>query len=104
MVLIAGGSAKGEDFSPLRDVMAAVRHVVTIGEEGPAIARALAGVVSTTAAGDLDEAVALAAELARPDATVLLSPACASFDMFASYRHRGEAFTAAVRDLGVEEV
>ena len=104
VVLIAGGRGKGEDFSPLRDVMAAVRHVVTIGEAGPAIARALAGVVPTTTADDLDEAVALADELARPDATVLLSPACASFDMFASYRHRGEVFTAAVRGLGVKEV
>lgn len=104
VVLIAGGSSKGEDFTPLREVMTSVRHVVTIGEEGPAIARALAGVVPVTAADDLDAAVATAARLARPDATVLLSPACASFDMFTSYRARGDAFVAALRALGAEEI
>jgi UDP-N-acetylmuramoylalanine--D-glutamate ligase len=103
VVLIAGGSGKGEDYAPLREVMAAVRHVVTIGEEGPAIAAALAGAVPCSAAGDLESAVARAAELAAPDATVLLSPACASFDMFTSYRQRGEAFAAAARALGARE-
>ena len=48
----------------------------------------------------MDEAVALAADLAEPDATVLLSPACASFDMFANYHQRGEAFAAAARRAG----
>lgn len=103
VVLIAGGSGKGEDYTPLRGVMESVRHVITLGAEGPAIAQALAGVVPTSVAVDLDAAVARAAELAEPDATVLLSPACASFDMFAGYRQRGEAFVAAVRALGVEE-
>ncbi|MEZ4388454.1 MAG: UDP-N-acetylmuramoyl-L-alanine--D-glutamate ligase [Candidatus Krumholzibacteriia bacterium] len=104
VVLIAGGSGKGEDYTPLREVMGSVRHVVTIGAEGPAIRAALAGCVPTSAAPDLPAAVALAAELARPDATVLLSPACASFDMFSGYRERGEVFTAAARALGAEEV
>ncbi len=103
VVLIAGGSGKGEDYRPLREVMGAVRHVVTMGREGPAIAAVLHGVVPVTAADDLAAAVRLAAELARPDATVLLSPACASFDMFGSYRDRGEAFATAVRALGAEE-
>ncbi|MBD3219704.1 UDP-N-acetylmuramoyl-L-alanine--D-glutamate ligase [bacterium] len=103
VVLIAGGRGKGEDYTPLRQVMSSVRHVVTIGEEGPAIAAALAGVVPTSAADDLATAVAEAAALARPDATVLLSPACASFDMYANYRERGEAFVAAVRALGAGE-
>lgn len=103
VVLIAGGRGKGEDYRPLRDVMGAVRHVVTIGEEGPAIAAVLGDVVPTTAAADLPGAVNLAADLARPDATVLLAPACASFDMFSGYRERGEAFVAAVRALGAEE-
>ena len=103
VVLIAGGSGKGEDYAPLREVMDAVRHVVTIGEEGPAIAVALAGVVPTTQAVDLDAAVAEAARLGAPDATVLLSPACASFDMFRNYRERGEAFAAAARALGARE-
>lgn len=104
VVLIAGGRGKGEDYRPLRNVMAAVRHVVTIGEEGPAIAAVLHDRVPTTAAADLPAAVALAADLARPDATVLLAPACASFDMFSGYRERGEVFVAAVRALGAEEV
>jgi len=104
VVLIAGGRGKGEDYRPLRKVMGAVRHVVTIGEEGPAIAAALHGHVPCTAATDLPAAVILAADLARPDATVLLAPACASFDMFSGYRERGEAFVAAVRALGAEEV
>ncbi len=95
VVLIAGGSGKGEDYAPLRDVLAGVRHVVLIGAEGGAIGRALAGAVPTTAAATMDEAVALAADLAEPDAVVLLSPACASFDMFATTTQRGEAFAAA---------
>jgi UDP-N-acetylmuramoylalanine--D-glutamate ligase len=100
VVLIVGGSGKGEDYTPLRHVMSAVRHVVTIGQEGPAIGEALAGRVPVTAAGDLRSAVGLAARLAAPDATVLLSPACASFDMFSNYHERGQAFAAAARALG----
>ena len=100
VVLIAGGSGKGEDYAPLREVMGAVRHVVLIGAEGPAIGRALAGVVPMTTAPGMDEAVAVAADLAEPDATVLLSPACASFDMFANYRARGAAFAAAALRAG----
>lgn len=102
VVLIAGGSGKGEDYAPLRAVMAAVRHVVLIGQEGPAIGQALAGVVPTSAAGSMNEAVARALELAEPDAVVLLSPACASFDMFANYRKRGEAFALSAVDCGAE--
>jgi UDP-N-acetylmuramoylalanine--D-glutamate ligase len=100
VVLIAGGSGKGEDYTPLRAVMGAVRHVVLIGAEGPAIGRALAGAVKLSTAADMDQAVALAAGLAEPDATVLLSPACASFDMFANYRERGAAFAAAALKAG----
>jgi UDP-N-acetylmuramoylalanine--D-glutamate ligase len=80
--------------------MGAVRHVVLIGAEGPAIGRALAGAVPLSTAADMDRAVALAADLAEPDATVLLSPACASFDMFANYRARGAAFAAAALKTG----
>ncbi|MFN2370118.1 MAG: UDP-N-acetylmuramoyl-L-alanine--D-glutamate ligase [Candidatus Krumholzibacteriia bacterium] len=100
VVLIAGGSGKGEDYAPLREVMGAVRHLVAIGQEGPAIAAVLRDLVPVTAAATLDEAVALAADLAEPDAAVLLSPACASFDMFANYHQRGEAFAAAARRAG----
>jgi UDP-N-acetylmuramoylalanine--D-glutamate ligase len=104
VVLIAGGSGKGEDYSPLAMVMEQVRHVVLIGQEGPAIGRALTGVVPLTAAGSMDEAVAVAADLAEPDAVVLLSPACASFDMFANYGQRGEAFTQAAVKAGASLV
>ncbi len=103
VVLIAGGSGKGEDYAPLREVMSAVRHVVTIGQEGPAIAAVLQDLVPITAAADLPAAVRLAATLAEPDATVLLSPACASFDMFRNYHERGEVFASAARRLGARE-
>ncbi len=108
VVLIAGGSGKGEDYTPLAGVMDQVRHVVLIGQEGPAIGRVLSGVVPTSVAGSMDEAVAfaadLAADLAEPDPVVLLSPACASFDMFANYGQRGEAFLAAAVKAGADPV
>jgi UDP-N-acetylmuramoylalanine--D-glutamate ligase len=104
VVLIAGGSGKGEDYTPLAGVMDQVRHVVLIGQEGPAIGRVLAGVVPTSEAGSMDEAVALAADLAEPDAVVLLSPACASFDMFENYGMRGEAFAAAAAKVRADPV
>ncbi len=101
LVLIAGGRGKGEDYRPLREEVAArVAHVLVIGEEGPAIARALAGAVPVEPAARLEEAVARGAELARPGGTVLLSPACASFDMFRNYQERGEAFARAALALG----
>jgi UDP-N-acetylmuramoylalanine--D-glutamate ligase len=108
VVLIAGGSGKGEDYTPLAGVMDQVRHVVLIGQEGPAIGRVLAGVVATSEAGSMDEAVALAADLAadlaEPDTVVLLSPACASFDMFENYSKRGEAFATAAVKAGADPV
>lgn len=112
VILIAGGSGKGEDYAPLRKVMDMVRHVVLIGEEGPAIGRVLSPVVPTSEAGSMDEAVLLAADLAADlsagsigcEVVVLLSPACASFDMFANYGKRGEAFAAAAIKTGAEPV
>ncbi len=103
VVLIAGGSGKGEDYTPLREVMGSVKHVVLIGAEGPSIGSALGSLVPTTLASSMDEAVAIAAQNAQPGATVLLSPACASFDMFANYRKRGDAFTAAALKIGAVE-
>ncbi len=100
VVLIVGGRGKGEDYAPLRAAMGPVEAVVAIGEEGPAIAAALAGAVRVERAGTLPEAVALAAGLAAPRGTVLLSPACASFDMFRDYAERGAVFAAAARRLG----
>ncbi len=101
LVLIAGGEGKGADFSALRQsVSARARAVVLLGRDAPAIAAALEGCVRLVRVADMDEAVARARELARPGDAVLLSPACASFDMFEDYRQRGEAFVAAVEALG----
>jgi UDP-N-acetylmuramoylalanine--D-glutamate ligase len=100
LVLIAGGDGKGQDFSPLRPLIATkARAVVLIGRDGPQVAAALNGVVPVHSAGDMEEAVAIAARVARPGDDVLLSPACASFDMFRDYEARGEAFRTAVREV-----
>ena len=101
VVLIAGGDGKGQDFSPLASaVKERARAVVLIGRDAGKIERALAASgVSLRRAGDMDEAVAMACSEARPGDAVLLSPACASYDMFRNYVHRAEAFVAAVRRL-----
>jgi UDP-N-acetylmuramoylalanine--D-glutamate ligase len=101
VVLIAGGLAKGQDFSPLASAFRGkVRHVVLIGRDAPALAAALEGVCSTETAASMSEAVIAATRVARRAGdTVLLSPACASFDMFRDYGHRGDVFAAAVRAL-----
>jgi len=98
LVLIAGGDGKGQDFSPLRSaVERSARGLVLIGRDAPLIETAVAGAgVPIRRAASMDQAVALAAQAARPGDAVLLSPACASFDMFRDYRHRGEVFRLAV--------
>jgi UDP-N-acetylmuramoylalanine--D-glutamate ligase len=99
VVLIAGGDGKGADFGALRQALPGrVRAVVLIGRDGPRIGEVLAGALPLVPAPDLPGAVAEARALARPGDAVLLSPACASFDMFRNYEHRGEAFVAAVRE------
>jgi UDP-N-acetylmuramoylalanine--D-glutamate ligase len=99
-VLIAGGDGKGADFSALAPVVEhAARAVVLIGRDAPLIEAALHGRVPLLHAGDMEQAVAVAAQQARPGDRVLLSPACASFDMFRNFEHRGEVFTAAVQSL-----
>jgi UDP-N-acetylmuramoylalanine--D-glutamate ligase len=100
LVLIAGGEGKSQDFGPLAAACRGkVRAVVLIGRDAEVIRRALAGCCEIHRADSMDEAVAVAARLARPGDTVLLSPACASFDMFRDYAHRGEVFSAAARRL-----
>jgi UDP-N-acetylmuramoylalanine--D-glutamate ligase len=101
VVLIAGGDGKGQDFSPLAGAVARrARAVVLIGRDAPAIDKVVAPAgVAREMAHDMDEAVRIAYAAARPGDAVLLSPACASYDMFASYVHRGEAFAVAVRRL-----
>jgi len=100
LVLLAGGQGKGADFSGLAAGLDAhVRAVVLLGEAAEEIEIALQGKVATQRAFDMFDAVRQAAALAVPGDTVLLSPACASFDMFEDYQQRGEAFMQAVREL-----
>jgi UDP-N-acetylmuramoylalanine--D-glutamate ligase len=101
VVLIAGGEGKQQDFGPLRAaLLGAARTVVLIGRDAPLIQAAIAGTgVPVERADTMPEAVAAAARAARPGDVVLLSPACASFDMFENYRHRGNVFRAAVGEL-----
>jgi len=101
VVLIAGGDGKGQDFSPLLPaVKQHARAVVLIGRDAPAIARALEGSgVPVVRAASMEDAVLTAFHLAREGDAVLLSPACASFDMFRNYGHRGEVFATAARRL-----
>ena len=101
VVLIAGGDGKGQDFSPLcATVGAHARAVVLIGRDAPLIARAIDGCGAPLEfADDLPRAVLRADAIAQGGDAVLLSPACASFDMFRSYVHRAEVFIDAVRAL-----
>ncbi len=101
LVLILGGQGKGADFGPLRAVLPGrVRQVLLLGEDAPRIEAALAGSVPLQRVASMEQAVAVAARLARPGDAVLLSPACASFDMFSGYEERGRVFARAVEALG----
>lgn len=98
VVLIAGGRGKGADYGPLRDlVQRKVKALVTLGEDAPLLEEAFGDVVGSDRAADMDDAVRRAAEAARPGEVVLLSPACASFDMFDDFEHRGRVFKESVR-------
>jgi len=100
VLLILGGRDKHGDFGKLADPVArAARVVLTVGEAAEKIASALAGGVTVEPCGTLDRAVARAAELARPGETVLLSPACASFDQYANFEERGAHFAQLVGRL-----
>ena len=100
VVLIAGGRDKGGSYAPLREVARRkTKLVLTIGEAGPAIAKALKGGVEVVPADTLDRAVRVAVERARPGDTVLLSPACSSFDQFRDYKDRGNTFQRLVKQL-----
>jgi len=101
VVWIAGGEGKGQDFSPLRAHAARLRAAVLIGRDAQAIAAALHGTVAVEFAPTLEQAVQRAAALAQPGDAALLSPACASLDMFRNYAHRAEVFVQAVRELAL---
>jgi len=101
IILIAGGEGKGQDFSPLADAVA--RHakaVILIGRDAPLIKQALVNAqVSLVDANTLEVAVQEAAKLAVSGDLILLSPACASFDMFKDYAHRAQVFVDAINEL-----
>ena len=100
LVMIAGGEGKRQDFTPLAAAFRGkVRRAVLIGKDAPGIAAALAGVCPSETAESMEAAVLAAQRAAQSGDTVLLSPACASLDMFRDYSHRGDAFAAAVRRL-----
>lgn len=103
VILIAGGSSKGADFSQFaQTVRQRAKGVVLIGKTAQAIAEALGDFAPKVMAGDMESAVRSAAEMAEPGDTVLLSPACASFDMFRNYEHRGDVFRETVMAMGKE--
>ena len=105
LLLIAGGEGKGQDFTPLAAPVARhARAVLLIGKDAEAIRVALAGqvgLVELIECSSLDDAVEQAAALAQAGDAVLLSPACASLDMFRNYVHRAEVFVDAVRELAL---
>jgi UDP-N-acetylmuramoylalanine--D-glutamate ligase len=105
IVLIVGGDGKGQDFSPLKEIVAKnARAVVLIGRDAGQIETALNGTkVALMKADSLEAAVKAAYGLAKAGDAVLLSPACASFDMFRNYVHRAEVFVQSVKGLAAEE-
>ncbi len=107
LVLIAGGDGKGQDFTPLAEPLARYgRALILIGRDAEAIRHAVgnelsAANIEVVTCDTLEAAVLRAAEYAHPADAVLLSPACASLDMFRNYAHRAEVFVAAVRELAL---
>ncbi|WP_374411559.1 UDP-N-acetylmuramoyl-L-alanine--D-glutamate ligase [Hydrogenophaga sp.] len=108
LVVILGGDGKGQDFAPLAEPLARhARAVVLIGRDGPKIREQVASALEVAGiplrdAAAMPEAVAIAAQEARAGDAVLMSPACASLDMFRDYKHRADVFIAAVRALADE--
>ena len=100
VILLMGGRGKKAPYAPLRPLFAGrVKALLTLGEDAPAVERELGDLAPTEACGTLQAAVARAAALAAPGDVVLLSPACASYDQFDSYEHRGAAFRALAEAL-----
>lgn len=100
VIWIAGGQGKGADFAPLKSVLPGkVRAALLMGQDASLIEQAIQGVVPVHHVGDMSEAVSIAKQLAQAGDSVLLSPACASFDMFADYQERGDIFMKEVRGL-----
>jgi UDP-N-acetylmuramoylalanine--D-glutamate ligase len=99
VILIAGGDGKAADFCPLRkSVSQHVRAAVLLGRDAATIANVIQDVVPCHRVDTLREAVRKAAELAKTGDVVMLSPACASFDMFENFEQRGDVFRALVKE------
>ena len=99
IILLAGGLGKGQDFSPLRSaVQQYAREIILFGQDAPQIAIALKDTVPLVFVKDLAAAVKTAKDAAHSEDAVLLSPACASFDMFRNFEHRGEMFISYVKE------
>lgn len=100
IILIVGGKGKGADFSPLAKVIKArVKHTILFGEDAEIISQSLDESVPNTRVDLLEQAVVCAKKLAQSGAVVLFSPACASFDMFDNYEHRGNVYKQLVLEL-----
>jgi UDP-N-acetylmuramoylalanine--D-glutamate ligase len=100
LVLFLGGRDKGNDYSRLFDpVRKHVRSIIAIGESAGKVEAAFAPIVPVTIATSMNEAVRMAATLATAGDVVLLSPACASFDWFDNYEHRGRVFKELVHEM-----
>jgi UDP-N-acetylmuramoylalanine--D-glutamate ligase len=100
VVLIAGGQGKGGDFDAFaRNVCSKLRSAVLFGEDAAEIEEAFAGLTPTARVADLHDAVKSAAEMAEAGDTVLLAPACASFDQYPDFAARGDDFRDAVMEL-----
>jgi len=105
VVLILGGRGKHAPYAPLISLIEkSVRALVLIGEDADNIESQLSGTAEIIRAGSMEEAVRAGLDAAESGDSVLLAPACASFDMFRSFEHRGEAFKAAVASIGVGAV
>ncbi len=100
LIVILGGEGKGQDFTELTSALAAANcHAVLIGRDATLIEQAIASAVAVSHADSMQDAVNKAFALANPGDAILLSPACASFDMFKNYEDRGEKFCIAVKEL-----
>jgi UDP-N-acetylmuramoylalanine--D-glutamate ligase len=108
VILILGGRGKQAPYAPLAPIVRSrVRRLITIGEDAETIEKELKDYATMERAGDMKDAVRRAFESSQPGDTVLLAPACASFDMFKSFEHRGEVFKEEVKELrsgGVTEL
>jgi UDP-N-acetylmuramoylalanine--D-glutamate ligase len=100
VILILGGKGKQAPYAPLEPLIKElVRKMILVGEDAPTIERELGGAAPFEHAKDMQDAVARAFKAAVEGDVVLLAPACASFDMFESFEHRGKVFKEAVREL-----